>query len=428
MRRRVTGILPDPPASSVRDRDRHRMRLKSEIDKISAIAPKVTAVTPTKGGYPAVSPSFRMLSVATDAVPPGNLPASRVVGFSGALSKVRPDPAMNSPSFPQITGNVCAGIAVVLLLFPLRGVLEEYARLHLSDDRWVAPILYVLIPLWLLLMVEMFCVTARGGFDGLPLGRTSQHVLIALGTLSLGALSFVFIGLYMRPGFTPRALYSPVIYLVPLSTVLLGVLSLNPRLTGGMSIQWLRIPWVLGAGLCLTICAGLLGFQAIRTAGGAVAFLVQRIANPGPSSQEVVAQISALDPETQFEELLWKASHHSGRAICTAATARLRSHPKSLDRLCTELESGHVEPTLNFLLDAEFSPDELARLARPTRRALERWVDRIPAPNYTTRKHLRDLKNAGKGWIRGLSEKFAGTGVDFKPVMEDFQEKFEASR
>ncbi|MBL9174221.1 MAG: hypothetical protein JNL10_11845, partial [Verrucomicrobiales bacterium] len=291
-----------------------------------------------------------------------------------------------------------------------------------------APVLYVLTPLWLLLMVAMLCVTARGGFDGLPLGRTSHYVLIALGTLSLGALSFVFIGLYLRPGFIPQGLFSPGIYLVPLSTVLLVVLSLNPRLTGGISIQWLRLPWVLGAGLCLTICAGLLGFQGVRTAGGAVAFLVQRIANPGPSSQEIVAGISALDPETQFMEILWKAGQGSSRATREAATARLRSSPKFIDRLSNALESGHVEPTLDFLVGAEFSPDELARLARPTRRALERWVDRIPAPNFTTRKHLRDLKRWGKVWVYGLSEKFAGTGVDFKPVIEDFQEKVDARR
>ena len=335
---------------------------------------------------------------------------------------------MNSPSIPQVIGNVCAGLAAVLLLFPLRNVLLEYWRKHLSDDQWVAPTLSILTPLWLLLLVALFCVTSVGGFDWLPLGRTSLYVLTALGTLSLAAVTFVFIGLYIRPGFTPRHLYSPVIYLVPLSTVLLVVLSLNPRLTAGASLQWLRVPWALLAGLSLAVGGGFLGVRGFRGAVGTVAVIAHRISNPGPSSQELLARVAALDPETDFDDLLRSSSRYSGRQIRDAATSRLRSNPKFLDRLTTELESGHVEPALDFLLDAELSPDELARLARPTRRALERWVGRIPAPNYTTKKHLKDLKNWGKVRISGLSEKFAGTGVDFNWVLEEFQDKVGASK
>ncbi|MBN9693622.1 MAG: hypothetical protein J0M24_25530 [Verrucomicrobia bacterium] len=330
---------------------------------------------------------------------------------------------MNSPSITQITGNVCAGLAAALLLFPLRNVLWDYSRRYLSDDRWVAPTLSILAPLWLLLLVALLCVANRGGFDWLPLGRTSLYVLTALAALALAALTFVFIGLYIRPGFTPRQLYSPVIYLVPLSTVLLVVLSVNPSLTAGVPLQWLRVPWALLAGLSLVVGGGYVGVRTFRGTVGAVAILAHRISNPGPSAQELLARVSALDPETQFEDLLRSASLHSGRTIRDAATARLRSHPQFLDRLSSELESGYAEPALDFVLAAELSPAEVARLASPTRRAVERWVGRIPAPNYTTKKHLKELKNWGKVRIPGLAEKFAGTGVDFKWVLEEFQNK-----
>lgn len=335
---------------------------------------------------------------------------------------------MNASSIPQITGNLCAGLAAALLLFPLRNVLWEYSRKYLSDDRWVAPTLSILGPQWLLLLVALLCVTQRGGFDWLPWGRTSLYVLTTLATVSLAAVTFVFIGLHIRPGFTPRHLYSPVIYLVPLSTVLLVVLSLNPSLTAGASLQWLRVPWVLFAALSLVVGGGFLGIRGVRGVVGAVAVVAHRISNPGPSSQELLAQVSALDPEADFDDLLRGSCCYSSRQVREVATARLRSNPRFLDRLATELESGHVEPALDFLLDAELSRNELDQLARPTLRALERWVGRIPAPNYTTKKHLKDLKNWGKVRISGLSQKFAGSGVDFAPVLEEFQDKIAAPR
>jgi hypothetical protein len=253
-------------------------------------------------------------------------------------------------------------------------------------------------------------------------------VLTTLATLSLAALTFVFIGLHIRPGFTPRHLYSPVIYLVPLSTGLLVVLSLNPSLTAGTSLQWLRVPWALLAGFSLVVVGGYFGVRTFRGAAGAVAVIAHRISHPGPSSQELLARVSELDPEADFDDLLRGSCRYSSRPVRDAATARLRSNPRFPDRLATELESGDVEPALDVVLNVELSRDELGRLARPTRRALERWVGRIPAPNYTTKRHLKDLKNWGKVRIPGLSAKFAGTGVDFKWVLEEFQEKVGASR
>jgi hypothetical protein len=92
------------------------------------------------------------------------------------------------------------------------------------------------------------------------------------------------------------------------------------------------------------------------------------------------------------------------------------------------LETGYVELAVTFLRDTTLTPAEQTRLARPACKAMQRWVDRIPAPNYTTKKHLKDLRNWGTEMFRVLPEKFVGTGVDFAPVIEDFKDKVEPTR
>jgi hypothetical protein len=292
-----------------------------------------------------------------------------------------------------------------------------------NDNEWTTQALFALIPLWLPLIVAMSCVTSVGGFDGLKFGRPTLHVFAVAWTASLAALTFVFIGLYIRPGFTPRGLYTPVIYLVPLSTLLLAGLSLNPKLASAVPIQWLRLPWTLVASLCLVLCVGGIGIWIARTGVGGVAGFAHRLRNPGPSAQEIVTQIATLDPDTHFEDLLYRSSRHQNRNVRVAAIARLRSHPRFVDRLANELGSGHVEPAMEFLYSADLTTAERDRLARPARQAMERWVNRIPAPNYTTKKHLKQLRNWGETMLPTVSKKFANTGVDFAAVLEEFADK-----
>lgn len=330
---------------------------------------------------------------------------------------------MNTSSAPQIIGNLCVGIAALAFLLPLQKLLMDYAGKHVNDDQWVPQALYALIPLWLPLIVAMYCVTSIGGFDGLKFGRPILHVFAVASTASLAALTFAFIGLYIRPGFTPRGLYTPVIYLVPLSTLLLAGLSLNPKLTSAVPIQWLRLPWTILASLCLVICVGIVGIWISRTGVGGIAGFAHRLRNPGPSTQEIVTQIATLDPDTHFEDLLYRSSHHQGRKVSEAAIARLRSHPRFLETLASVLDSGHVEPAMEFLYSADLTSAERDRLARPARQAMERWINRIPAPNYTTKKHLKQLRNWGEQMLPTVSKKFANTGVDFAPVLEEFEDK-----
>ena len=333
---------------------------------------------------------------------------------------------MNPAPLLQIIGNLCAGCAALVFLFPLQRLLWTYASKYPSDDRWVTPTLFVLIPLWLLLLIGLLCVTATGGFDWLRLGRTTLYTLTVATSIALAAVSLVFIALYIRPGFTPRFLYTPVIYLIPLATVLLVVLSLNQKFTPGIPAQWLRWPWTIFAAFSLVACIGFFGYKIFRLGAAGVAGPAYRKGNPRPSSEDILAKIATLDPERHFTEILQRANRHESREVREAATARLRSHADFLELLSAELETGYVEPAVTFLRDAALTPEEQKRLAPPACLAMERWAARIPAPKYTTKKHLKDLRNWGTEMFRVLTEKFAGTGVDFTPVIEDFKDKVEA--
>lgn len=328
----------------------------------------------------------------------------------------------------QIVGNVCAAIATFIFLLPLQILLWDYARKETSNNQWVTPVLFTLIPIWLLLLGALICVTAHGGFDWLRLGRPALFAFIIGASIALAAVSFVFVALYLRPGFTPRGLYSPVIYLVHFATVLLVVLSLNPKLSSGVSLQWLRWPWTIFAALSLVVCLGFFGYWVVRTGRGGLQSFAQRVSNPRPSTEKILAHIATLDPENNFGDLLAGANRLQSREVREAATARLRSHPRFLELLSAELESGQVEPAVEFLYSATLSATEQTRLARPARRAMERWVNSIPAPNYTTKSNSRRLRRWGTDMWPVVSKKFAGSGVDFSEVIADFEDKFAPSR
>ncbi len=333
---------------------------------------------------------------------------------------------MNSAALPQIIGNACAGVATIIFLFPLQKLLANFADKHVNNDDWTASALYILIPQWLLLMGAMLCMTATDGFDWLKLGRTALYVFAVVAAIALTTVSFVFIALYIRPGFTPRFLYVPVIYGVTIATVLLIALSLNQKFVPEFPTQWLRWPWTVFTGLSIVACVLFFGSQVQRINLGGVFNFAYRFAHLGPATSETLAKVDALDPEKDFTRLLNRANHYERREVQEAATARLRSHPKFIELLSAELQSGLPEPALTFLRDAALTPEEQKALARPARRALERWVNEIPAQNYTTKKRFKELRSWGKDMFAVIPGKFSGTEVDFGPVQEDFTDKVEA--
>ncbi|MBL9171166.1 MAG: hypothetical protein JNN07_25770 [Verrucomicrobiales bacterium] len=334
---------------------------------------------------------------------------------------------MNVSPVNQIIGNVCVALAALVFLLPLQRLLWDYADKHLNDDRWVTPVLFSLIPLWLLLMVALLCMTASGGFDGLRLGRPALYTLTVGASVALAVATFVFIALYMRPGFTPRVIYTPGIYLIPFATGFLVLLSLNQKLIPGVPIQWLRLPWTLFAALSLVVCVGFVGHRLVHTGFG-VRDLVHRILTARDTTPEHLAKISALDPQSEqgFMEILDLAGVYRTRQTREAATARLRELPDFATRLATVLESiagnsNAMGSALNFLEAATLTPDEQRRLALPTRTALERFISDIPAPQFNSRERQKQLLKWGRKTFPVIIGKFTGTHVDFSQIMPSFE-------
>lgn len=332
---------------------------------------------------------------------------------------------MNPSTSQQLIGNVGAGLATLVFLIPLQRFLMEWAKKEVSNDQWVSAALYHLVPIWLLLMVALLCVTASGGFDWLRLGRPMLYALTVAAAAALAVVSFVFIALYIRPGFTPRALYSPVLWLVTFSTVLLVVGSLNPKLASVFPTQWLQKSWTWFAGLSVVGCVAFFGYRLVTTGVDGVASITHRMRNPGPSSAEMLATVSTLDPQTNFDDLIRLTDADRPVEVREAATARLRTGPRFLELMSTELETGYVEVAMGFLHSATLTPEEKARFAKPARTAMQSWVNRIPGANYTTKENHRNLERWGNEMFHILPEKFAGTGVDFTEVIADFKWRLE---
>ena len=330
---------------------------------------------------------------------------------------------MNATTSQQLIGTSCAGIATLLLLLRLQPFLWEWARKETSSDQWVTPALYILAPIWVLMMVALLCMTASGGFDWIRLSRTKLYLLTIAAAFALAMASYLFIGLYLRPGFTPRSLYSPFLYLILFSTVLLVVVSLNQKLVPGFSVQWLLRPWTWFTALSLVGSLIFSGQWIANNGGRGLSGVAMRIIVLLPATEEELAQIDRLDPKDDLETLLRRANRDEKPAVCAAASARLRSDPAFVDRMAAMLDSGDAELALSFVRDAELTPAEKARFARPALNALGRWVNSAPAPNFTTSEHMRRIRRWGDELFRILPEKFAGTGVDFSEQQAWYEEK-----
>ena len=232
------------------------------------------------------------------------------------------------PPLWQTLGNICIGIAAFVVLVPLHRLLGEYAGKFPSDNQWVPAALSIVSPLWLLLLGALLSMTGSGGFDWLRFGRPVLYVLTVASAVALAGVSFVSIAMYIRPGFTPRGLYVPVIYLVPSATMLLVVLSLNPTLVPGISTTWLRVPWTIFAAVSLVACVGVVGQQTLSGGMRGVRGVASRLRNPGPSFDEILAHLATLDPQRDFAELLKRTGPGERRAVNDAVIA-VRCPPHS---------------------------------------------------------------------------------------------------
>lgn len=332
---------------------------------------------------------------------------------------------MHPTTTQQIIGTLSAVLAALLFLLRLQPFLWEWTGKQTNNDQWAAPALYILLSIWGLMMVALLCMTASGGFDWIRLGRGKLYLLTVAAAFALAFASYVFIAFYLRPGFTPRGLYSPFLYLILFSTVLLVVVSLNQKLVPGISVQWLLRPWTWFTALSLVGSLFFAGNWVINNSGRGLSGIATRIIILLPATKEELAEIEGLDPKNDFEKLVSRASLVEKPAVCAAATARLRSDPEFVERMAAMLDSGYADPALAFVRDAELTPAEKARFARHAINALGRWLNSAPSPNYTTSENLKRTRRFGDELFRVLPAKFADTGVDFSELQGWYKEKME---
>lgn len=323
----------------------------------------------------------------------------------------------------QIIGTVSAGLAALLLLLRVTPFLSEWEGKQTSSDLWVTPALRVLAPLCGLLMIALIAMTAGGGFDWMRLSRFKLYGLAIAAAVALTAATFLFIAFYLRPGFTPRGLYSPFIYLITFSTVLMVVVSVNQKLMPGFSVQWMLRPWTWFTALSLVGTLLFSGRWISTNAPRGLSSIVLGILVHVPASESELAEIAQLDPAEDFDKLLNRAGGVEKPAVKLAAITRLRSHPGFVDRMAAKLKSGSVESALLLLRDADLTPEETSRFAGPAMAALGRWVNQAPASNFTTAENFKRTRRLGDELFRVLPEKFAGTGVDFTDVKAFYDDK-----
>ena len=83
---------------------------------------------------------------------------------------------MNPSTSQQFICSISAGLAVLLFLLRLLPFLAEWSRKETSSDQWVAPALSILLPIWVLMMIALLCMTASGGVDWIQLSLPADLV------------------------------------------------------------------------------------------------------------------------------------------------------------------------------------------------------------------------------------------------------------
>ncbi|MEO6324868.1 MAG: hypothetical protein ABIT01_11595 [Thermoanaerobaculia bacterium] len=335
-------------------------------------------------------------------------------------------------SLHQTIGNVCVGIAGFLYVLPLQHLLLELSRKREDGGGALAGII-ILIPMWLLLMAGLACVVAGGGFDWLRLNRSWLYALTVLATLALAVVSFARFEIALLPpaGRVPRILAGSLIHLFPLLTMLLVVLRLNPRLARGLPIHGaVMLPWTICAALSLAFCGGSIGYRAVAAGGIQVGGFIQKFGSNSELSRTNLARIPGLDPKAEFTELVRLADESQSRAVREAALAQLRRSPDFVASLVTELtdgspSSGVLDHALALVEFAPFTLDEQGLLALPARNAMERITKYMRSE---LRHFPKDRRKGARRWgnrlFQSIATKLAGTGVDFRPVLDAFEKAF----
>jgi hypothetical protein len=324
---------------------------------------------------------------------------------------------MNPSQVLQTVGNVGVGLAALIYILPLQLLLFEVRRKRDEGGSGVFAGLLLILPMWLLLLVGLGCVSASGGFDGWGWPRYGVHAFMVCASLSMAVMSFACFEFPRHRDLLVRLSGAVPVYTFPVATLVLVVLSLNPGLAPGIPVAPVRWIWFACAAFSLAIVGGYLVWRVLwmRLRGGFAA-VASRFRRSGPTEGEILSRIATLDSRDDFRELLRRAASFQGRTVRDAATRRLRESPEFLETLAATLSSLDPGDALEFLLGATLSPAEQTRLALPSRSAMERFISDIPAPNFMSPDRRKTLLLWGRKTLPAIAQKFSSTGVDFSGI------------
>ena len=327
-------------------------------------------------------------------------------------------------------GNVCLGVAAVLYALPL-----QYLLFGLSPNTnggGVLAGLLVIGPMWLLLIAASMCVIAGGGLNGLRLNRGMLYALTVLATIAMAIVSFLLrFEMGTLSGVGHRVLGTLSIHVFPVLTMVLVLLSLNPRLPMRRALPLVMAAWTTLGALHLTVGGGFVGYTLLVRAGRQVAGVGSQMRSASQRNEKDLASIPSLDPRRDFGELVRLTSESHSRAVREAALAQLQRHPDFVDSLVAELasstaSSGRADHALELVEFAVFSPDERERLALPARSAMTRITKYIRSEfQYATNERRRGTRERGRRIFKSIAAKFSATGVDFRSAVAAFEQTFD---
>ncbi len=305
---------------------------------------------------------------------------------------------MNPSVTQQLLGNGCMALAAFLFLVPLQLVLFEL-RSKAMDGGAVFAVGLLLLSLWTLFVVGLVLVTASGGFDWLRLSRWAQYLLVTAAITGLLVVSSMRFETRMpEPNLLQVVFIKWPIQFVPLLTIALVVLSLNPQWWPNVPRQYVQWAWAFIAACCLVFWVGLLAYRLVTY----------------QSATRAAHTVRAM------------ANGYKSDVVRKAAIAKLRGDPPFITKLADKLRSISVQDGLDVVSIDTFSEGEKKQLALPVRSAMERVTqDTRREFRYIAKDRRKSMRKSVGREFNHIATQFASTGVDYRPAIHAFEATFD---
>ena len=327
-------------------------------------------------------------------------------------------------------GNGCLALASVLFFYPILPMLQESPRGHDSATGLMMGLATLLPPLWLLLSVALAVATARGSFDWLSVGRGLQYSLVLSACVAMGVVTWLS-GSFRGEAdeqipWAARAVIGWAVYILPLLTIGIGVVLVNPSLSELVPPRAVRVPLAFAGGLSLALCGGLaiegLAAWSKQNADRAQ----QAVARQSERDERILAEVQRMDSDRDFPRLLNHTNEFESPAIRKAALKKVLAHPRFTEELTDSIRNGWADYALRFLESND--PPDGQTLVEPVRAALLQeadWARGLMRREHTLRDGDFDYRATR---LLKVVERFRKYGADYVPAVRAFRQALDEPR